>query len=195
MADEAIDSENFVLFDTTPGVPVLVNEVPEDGFTGEAHHNVTTEVYPLGTKIQVYNKTAGLKGWSTFCYGNLEAQDATNVLAVQHLCGLFATTPKAFYYSNEVATIVSESGGPCVVGLSAMTTANYGWFWCGGVVPEDYVPALGGDWSTDGTLVTLSLMIRATLATPGTLVGECGFAVATAAVGETNVGWAYVADA
>ncbi|HUS44658.1 MAG TPA: hypothetical protein VM219_01280, partial [Phycisphaerae bacterium] len=56
MANFTIDSEGFYLVDQFPGVPDVRLSVPKDGFTGADHHNVSAAAYPIGTKIQVYNK-------------------------------------------------------------------------------------------------------------------------------------------
>jgi hypothetical protein len=41
---------------------------------------------------------------------------------------------------------------PGVFTLSLMTDDYYGWFWCGGVVPEWSVSDMGGNFNTNGVL-------------------------------------------
>jgi len=192
MADGTLDSELFYLLDRLPGYPNPLLTTPVGGFTATACHNVATAAYPIGTKIQVYNVTAGAAGYSTFVYGKLAAQDATNILAPRHFCTTFATTPVPFEFTNEVATYIGAAVSPAVVALSAMTTARYGWFWCAGVCPEDYVAALGGNYyaMTDTAIGPVTL---AELSTPGTTAGEIGLDLVDADT-ELVVGVALAAD-
>lgn len=194
MADEKIDSELFYLYDRFPGVGNDRDAGPLAKVTEHPSHNVTTEKFPIGTKIVARNHSAvaGVDGLFTLIYLNLEAQDGTNVLAVKHRVALDATTPHPFFVTNEVATDIDESSGPLAVALSAMTTGNYGWFWCGGVCPEEFVSGLGGFYNTDNT-VTIGEMVRADLATAGTTVGEMGFAI-KASDEQTVIGYAMAAD-
>lgn len=193
MADSTLDSELFILFDTTPGAPSPWLSTPGTGFTNATDHDVAAGTYDLGTKIRVYNETAGVAGWSTFVYGECESQDATNVLAVKHFCGLDATSTTPFLFTNEVASDVGATLQSIVVALSAMTSGQYGWFWCEGVVPEDYVSGLGGNYPTFGD-VAIGHVTSRDLATPGTTVGEIGLSL-PAADTEVIVGLAYSADA
>lgn len=193
MADSTLDSELFILFDTTPGGPSPWLSTPGSGFTNTTDHNVAVATYDLGTKIRVYNETLGVAGWSTFVYGECESQDGTNILAVKHLCGLDSTSTTPFLFTNEVASDVGATLQSIVVALSAMTTGRFGWFWCEGVVPEDYVAGLGGNFPTLGD-VAIGMMASGDLATPGTTVGEIGFDLPDADT-EIIVGLAYAADA
>lgn len=193
MADSTLDSELFYLFDTTAGPIDPHCGPPQDGFLGAESHNVATAIYTLGTKVAVPNKGTGVEGWSVFVYGECESQDATNVLAVKHLCGIDSTSPTPFLFTNEVASDLGASNQPIVIALSAMTSGRYGWFWCAGVCPEKWVSGLGGNYPTMGD-VAIGIMASADLATPGTTVGEIGFDLPDADT-ETIVGYALAADA
>ena len=194
MADETFDSEAIVLYDLWPASHVLYNHVPQDGFTGALHHNVATAVYPVGTKAIVRNHsaTAGIDGFSTFIYLKLEMQDATNVLGPRQIVACHSDAV-LYDVTNDSATDLGAGKGPIAIGLSAMTVDYYGWFWCGGVCPEEYVSALGGSYATDGT-VEIGDMVWKDLASPGTTYGEFGFSL-PAGVTTTKVGFAMSADA
>ena len=128
MANGTLDSELFHLYDLWPGFAWPANTVPTDGFTGSDHHNVATAAFPVCTKVQVYNSSAGLVGWSTFMYAKLEMQDATNVLAARHFCVMHSdATPGDL--TNDAATELAATISPVAVGLSAMTVDYFGWFW------------------------------------------------------------------
>jgi hypothetical protein len=190
-SDGTIDSELFVLNDLWPGRPNPSYGLPADGFTGTAHHNVAAAAYPIGTKIQVRNATLGIAGLSTFIYLNLAAQDA-NVLAARHIVALHSgATP--YVVTNDAANDLASQIGPIAIGLGAMTTGRYGWFWCGGVCPEDFVPALGGLYATlnPGT-VAIGQITRAD-GTPSATYGDFVFDVRNA-VGEALNGFALAAD-
>ena len=177
MADSTIDSELFYLDDRWPGKPCPSFGTPADGFTGASHHNVAAPVFPVGTKVQVFNTgvTAGKAGWASFIYLKLEMQDATNVLAARMFVAQHTDAAAGSFFdaTNEIASVNGDGLGPIAVGLSAMTVDYYGWFWCDGVCPEEFVAALGGNYYTLGT-VAIGDMGWGTLATPGTTAGEIG---------------------
>jgi len=174
MANVTIDSELIILLDLLPGHPNPHMRIPTDGFTGAGHHNVVAAAYDVGTKVQVYNHSAsaGVDGYSTFVYGKLEMQDATNVLAARHFCTLHSDAVP-FDFTNDAATDIGESLAPVVVGLGAMTVDYYGWFWCGGVCPEEHVSDLGGVYYC-AAAAALGPVTSGDLETPGTTAGEIG---------------------
>ena len=195
MADATIDSEAIELFDMWPGTAWPVETVPTDGFTGSDHHDVVTAAFLVCTKVMVYNHSsvAGLDGWSTFMYAKLEAQDAINVLAARHFCVMHSdATPGDL--TNDAGADLAASVSPVAVALSAFTANDYyGWFWVGGVCPEEYVTALGtAEYYTDGT-VAIGPFTTADLATPGTAAGEIGLSLVNADT-ELVVGRAYTTD-
>lgn len=191
MADEKIDSQDFYLLDILPGRPVPYYSTPSGGFTGAASHSVEAAAYDVGTKIQVYNKTLGVAGWSTLVYGKLATEGETNVCLVRHVCVMDKTTPSPFEFTNEEGNDNGEGMSPAVIPAATLTVEYYGWFWCGGVCPEDYASGLGGFYYTDNTVV-IGAMGTGDLLSPGQTPGEIGFAVTTEAI--ATVGWAYVAD-
>jgi len=192
MADVTVDLDYVTLFDLFPGVPDPRLGVPKDGFTGTDHHNVATAAYPLGTKIQVYNHSsvAGIDGPSVLVYCKLEAMDATNACKVKHICTQHSD---AVYYdlTNEAATDIGSGLGLCAVALNTMTENYYGWFWCGGVCPEEYVPLLTGDIYCSAAAAIGGCML-ADLETGGEAPGELGFATAS---GDTKPVVAYLSKA
>jgi len=180
MANVTVDSEKLILLDRLPGLPNPHMRIPTDGFTGAGHHNVVAAAYDVGTKVQVFNHSAsaGVDGYATLVYGKLEAQDATNVLAARHFCAWHSdATP--FDFTNEVATYIGESVSPIVVALGAMTIDYFGWFWCGGVCPEEHVSDLGGVYYC-AAAAAIGPNTWGDLETPGTTAGELGLEAANA---------------
>jgi len=155
--DSTIAVESVVLLDRWPASPIksLEGGVPDDGFTGSSHHNVETAVYQVGTKAQVYNNgttSPGVAGYSTLIY--LQTKDA--ITAALELCQPASLTDKHAVSSTKASAIMLGDIAPkMAVTLSAMTDEYFGWFWCGGVAPVDFVAALGtvGDIATDGTVI------------------------------------------
>ena len=191
MADSTIDSELFILYDRLPGEPDASLAVPYGGFTGATHHNVAAAAYPIGTKIEVYN-TTGVTGWTRFVYGQLEEVDGTNALKVKMFCALDATDLSPYAFTNEVATQIGESVSPIVAGISTMTENYFGWFWCGGVCPEEYVATMCDNFYTTGD-VAIGPITTGNLATPGTTAGEIGLELPNA-VTDLIIGWSFSLD-
>jgi len=193
MADEKIDSQEFALFNHW-GDPVSYEE-PKDGFTGSEHHNVASAAYRVGSVTRVYCTAVAdtqRGGYSDFVYLKLEAQDAANVVAARMICTLH-TDKQITDVTNEVATALADEGGFCAIALSAMTTDYYGWFWCGGVCPVQYVAALTGYYSTDNTVaIGVPAMALGDMASANTTYGELGFITQTA--GLAKIGMTFSSD-
>ena len=64
----AISTRKLVLQDNWPGVPNQNLGIPTGGFDSTNWTDATTEKYPIGTKIQVYQDFSGLKGPYTMIY-------------------------------------------------------------------------------------------------------------------------------
>lgn len=196
MATSTLDLDYVVLYDLWPGYPDPRLGTPKDGFTGSDHHNVVAAAYPVGTKIQYYNAgtSSANVGMSTFIYLRLVAQDATNVVNVKHIVavddGAIATG-----VTNEAATDIAATHGPIAVALSTMTTAYYGWFWCGGVCPEDAVSGLTGNMITNGDVTAGCRLVRRDHGTDSdTTSGEFMLSIAAADTEEV-IGYSLAADA
>ena len=154
MADSTIDSELLILHDFWPGEadPGLAQDPPRDGFTGADHHNVSAAVYQVGSKIQVYNVgDTGKAGFATLIYLQVGTQDATTVLAAKSLVVPDSST-SWYKVTNDPNRALVSPCGVVAYALSAVTNAYYGWFWCGGVCPEEAVTDLGGTYATDGNV-------------------------------------------
>ena len=167
MADSTLDSELFVLFDHTPGVPTLfadnieAESAPPGGFLGPSHHNVVSPMYDVGTKYQIYNDaTAGKAGFATMIYLQVGTQDAGTAIAAKLFCmGDGATM--WWQVTNDPDSCVDKDGSPfVVVALSAMTNAYYGWWWCGGVCPESWVAALAGNYYTKDAMAVGNICVN-----------------------------------
>lgn len=158
MADSTIDSELITLCDNWPGAPLAPKRAPRDdgsgAFIGADHHNVATAAYPVGTKYQVYNTgvSAGKPGWATFAYLQIGTQNAAVVIAVKSVVVQDSATVW-YQVTNDPDDCVKLPTGLAAIALSAMTNAYYGWFWCGGVCPEEFVSGLAGNYATQDGLV------------------------------------------
>jgi hypothetical protein len=155
MADSTIAYTKFILVDNWPGVPVTIADVPKDGFTGSEHHAATTEVFPLGTKMQVYcDGSVNTQGFSTFIYLKVGVQEtvSTDVLAPKSVVVQDSAT-NWYEVTNDASSCIALPTGLAAVALSAMDDGDYGWFWCGGVCPKQYVSDLTGNFDTDGELL------------------------------------------
>ncbi len=126
-----IDYNELILVDGWPGVPATTAETPVDGFVDGAHNNSTDEVFPVGSKMQVYNDgTTGLKGFATLVYLKAaEAISAAGTVVVQDDSGV------PYVVANTTADVLAEPIGLAAISLSAVASGSYGWFWCGGVFP------------------------------------------------------------
>lgn len=199
MADSTIDSDNLILKDGFPEGHAIVGQTPIGGFTGSSHHNVATAAYKPGTKIRVYNEgDTGQAGWSTFVYAKLNS--AADTPAAKQIC--VADDGKVSYeLTNDDADDIPQTGR-CAIMISAMTAGRFGWFWCGGVCPEEYVSALGGNYRTSNAVVAGPIAVADAnaddLSASGVPAGDLCFAPAIdadTAVRQAVVGEALAADA
>lgn len=169
MADSTIDDQEIYLNENQwPGFD-LGNHVPEDGFLGSAHHNVSADAdgnypYKLGSRVKVYNDGAlGNEGMSEFTYLlykpiTLEPPTA----AAKQFC-VRSDADEPFHITNSPDENLGIGLGPCAVMLSAMTAtttaAKAGWFWTGGVVPTDKKLFKGSASPLAGTFATTSAVV------------------------------------
>lgn len=157
MADSTIDSELFFLQSGMWGMtPQSFGSVPLGGFKGSIHHNVATptrEAGGLGDCRAVFcDGTVGKAGWAEFGYFKVGTQNAGNLIAEKSVCVQdSATVP--YVLTNDPDDCIALLSGPIAIAISAMTDAYYGWFWIGGVCPEQYVSELGGNYATDSNVV------------------------------------------
>lgn len=162
MADSTLDSELFVLINNW-GQPVSrFGQKPLDGFTGTDHHNVASATrYRLGEVWAYYNEgDSGVAGWSEFMYMKVGTPNPSVAIAVKTFCAQeLASEP--FIVTNNKTTVSLVPAAQAAVALSSMTATYYGWFWVGGVCPEEEVSTLGGNYATDGNVVVGSICIRA----------------------------------
>ena len=191
MGDSTLDSELLVLIDNWPGTARMVNRTncPLGGFTGKTHHNVVQPSdYRPGEKLCVWNEDsdAGQAGMATFIYLNFVTSDPA--LTVKEIVAPDSAT-LWYEVTNDPDDIVLAVGGLlAAVGLSAMTTAYWGWFWCGGVCPEGWVAGLGGNFATEGNVIAGNVA-TADLGANALGLGPCA--------GDTEhaIGFALAADA
>ena len=164
MTDSTIDGKLLMFTDNWPAARLL-HAVPPDGFNGKDHFNVDFPAYPIGTKVTVYHDNAlnkGRAGWATFIYLRLGTANATTDLAAKSLvvpengATLTADTHGQYRVTNDSdAPSIGPTGSPMVaVAIGAMTDLNYGFFFCGGILPAETVQS-AGTYCLDTTFKTI----------------------------------------
>lgn len=154
MADSTLDSNMLMLFDRWPDATPILG-ASTSFFTNTTDHNVASATYKEGTKWMVFNDgtVAGVSGWSTFIYLKFLAVTAANPTpaAKQFVIPSLAGTP--FQVTNDPDQALDVTGSSlAAVLISAMSfddsDAFFGFAWCGGVCPEQFVSGLGGSYAT-----------------------------------------------
>ena len=151
MADSTIDSELIYLLPGRFGPGQWFSE-PMDGFAGAVETNVASPARRVGTVAQVICLgITGQPGYAEFVYLQYEGTGAPTCAAKQ-VCVPDSST-LWYVFTNDPDSAIQATGCPlAVVALVAMTDAYYGWFWSGGIGPEQYVAALCDNFATEGNL-------------------------------------------
>lgn len=146
-------STEFYLIDNWPG-EVTNGPNPADWTTVYA-----AEEWPLGTKRMIYDVTNN--GWSILLFLKF-IDGAVPEATVRDTCGMHtASAASGHYYGvNDDASEV-DLMGPIAIALGTLLTATpYGWFWVGGVCPENAISALNdGAFITDGGIGAQGYMV------------------------------------
>ena len=156
MADKTLDSALIVLFDAWGGVATPPTVPDFSSMTSKAvGHNQPVRAYTPGTKWVVYNRPlvagAGQPGPSTFVYLQFINGTGAPVAKEKQIC---STDSATIWYqvTNDPDSCVAKTNICIAVLLGPRADQNYGWFWCGGICPEQFVPALGGNFATASTV-------------------------------------------
>jgi len=161
MADSTIDSDLFYLRGARFGT-CYDKTIPIGGFTGSTHHNVAAadRDYPIGMVKRVYcDGTVGVKGFAEFVYLYYAGSGAPT-LAAKQICVPDSATIW-YQFTNDPDSCVMATGSMlAVVAISPMTDTYFGWFWCGGVCPEVFVSALGGNYATNGSVIAGNIISK-----------------------------------
>lgn len=215
--DETLDTANCFLIPGRFGSPQLhVFGGLLNGVLGSTHHNVASAKFDVGTVMAVTQKgnTSGSrKGMTEFVYGQYDTLTGGPAMAVGQTAvsisnaggnALHTFTNYQDYSSASFFTNLAVYQAFGVICLSEMTDGYYGWFWSGGVAPEDFITALtGGVIVTDGGVVE-GVFCTDTMSATGVMgIGPYDDSVATelmlaAATGVTwyvPMGFALAADA
>ena len=189
MADSTIDSELIYLLPGRFGAAQWFAQ-PQDGFAGAAEHNVVKAARPVGTVAQVLcSGVTGQPGFAEFVYLQYEGTGAPT-LAAKQVCVPDSST-LWYVFTNDPDSAIQATGCPlAVVALSAMTDAYYGWFWSGGICPEQYVAALCDNFATEDNLAAGPICAH-DLAADAIGFGPIDETVAT----EVCIGFSLAADA
>ena len=151
--DSTIDSELILLHDNWPG-EVEPRPAPYgSGLLDKRYQNVAAPSLEAGTKVQFYNSALGKPGPTILIY--LQAGTAGGGGAIAAKTAVVQQPATLWYQvTNDPDTV--NLALPSILGayaIAACADASWGWFWCGGVCPEEFVPAMGGTYMTAGTLV------------------------------------------
>jgi len=205
MADKTITVQGVILYDRWPGTPIDPPLTYSDMTAATVGHNLAAPMWPVGTKWEIYCKGdpadqgVGYNlGWSTFIYLKGAADFSTAVAAAVTVLCVPDETIAAADASTILYTMVCDSDstthetmGPVAMCLSAMTNNYYGWFWCGGVCPVEYVPGL----TTASTLVTDdSVVASCELSTTASAATGIALRAQPAAAQTPSCGYALYAD-
>lgn len=190
MTDSTLDSELFVLINNWGVTPDRRGVEPKDGVAGSAHFNVSAEgLYNQGDCIALFNKGAtGTRGWAEFLYMQVGTQNASVVIAAKSFCVQDAAD-EPFVVTNDPDDCIELPSGRAAVALGAMTDAYFGFFWVGGVCPEEYEADLAGNFATNGEVVAGGICLRNLVADAiglgttvetgsGARIQPCGYALA-----------------
>ncbi len=155
-------STEFYLIDNWPG-EVTSGPNPADWTTVSA-----TEDFPLGTKRMVYDSTNS--GWATLMF--LKFVDGTVPepgLATGKfpLCGMHAAAAASgdYFVVNNTGDLIGKIGPMAVCLGSPLTATPYGWYWVGGVCPQDTISGLTARaYVSDGDVAAQTFMVMASSA-------------------------------
>jgi len=187
MADSTLDDALFFLFKGRFGAPTkTVKDIP-GGVLGADHHDVAA--VPDYLKIGDVLEVPLTYGSAEFVYLRYNDAAAPPTMAAKQLAIPVATT--WYDYTNDpdnAGAQITEGNPLAVVCLSAMTDTKYGWFYCGGPVPVDFVAGLNGNFATEGAVA---------------IGGICSNDLTADAIGlgpvaadtEFAIGYSYAADA
>jgi len=155
MANSTIDSVEILLYDNWPGDPIpMPASFPQDGFSSDAAgFNSTSALWAAGTKIQVMcDGTVGQPGPATFIYLQVSAQN-TNTASIdaKQLC-VPVNNSEWWKVSNDPDVVPAKVTGQVAIALDPIADTYWGWFWCGGVCPVQWVYGLSGTYATSGEI-------------------------------------------
>ena len=165
MADATITVQGVILKDNWPGATPIRPPVDYSDMTAASvGHNLVAPLWDLGTKWEVYCKGDSTYGgvgynlgWSRFIYLKAAADMATAVAGAVSVLVVPDGTLAAGMAGDGFYTVVGSSArttheemSVVAMCISTPTNSYYGWYWCGGVCPVEYVPGL----TTASTLVT-----------------------------------------
>ena len=189
MPDSTIDSELIQLAFNQWGAHQRFGWIPDDGFTGtgttgqSGGFNSTTAVHPVGMCVVTYQDgvAAGTPGYTEWTYLQVGTENAANTLAAKDLCTQDSAT-LWYQVTNDPDDNILVEGGLAAYALGDIANSSYGWFWTGGVCPEDpkyfngSATPMSGNFVTDGTAV----------AGPKNIVSNCSADVLGVGVGGTD---------
>jgi len=170
MADQTITVEGLVLYDNWPGVPVPPPMPVGDITSSAVGINLVRPMWPVGTKWELYcygdQVSVGvsyLQGYSTVIYlrgsadaGTAVATDLTVGVVPDDtiIAGGDSDSLHTVYGDTEETT--HENSGLVAYALFDCTADYYGWYWCGGVFPVEYVigATVASTLATDASVAT-----------------------------------------
>jgi hypothetical protein len=198
----SLGAEEFYLIDHWPGAIHPYLSDPTAGFDSTTYNQVTTAAYKPGTKILGYNDTTTTTGGSRSAnrgyYTVLYAKYLCATTAIDITAGDIVTIScgsAGAYGDLAVTRDMSASNGagacmPAAIACADLTPTSYGFFWCGGICPQEDVTGLDmSAYVTDGSVTQGTMLVLSTGASHAT------FSIDVSDNATMQVGWAYCADA
>jgi len=161
----SLGAEEFYLIDMWPGTPNANLSEPTTSLDSTVYNTVTTPYYLPGTKLQICqdvtvtttNARSCNQGYSTLIYAKfVEATNSGDCTACD-IVTLFCISTNALgplAVTKDVSAGMDGFGGPVAIAVADITPDAYGWFWCGGVCPQEAITAMDVCiYVTDGSVV------------------------------------------
>jgi len=161
--------EALILIPRWPGVavppPIPVTDITSAG----AGHNLALAMWPVGTRWELYcsgdQVSVGVsyrQGFTDVVYLQAGPDAASATASVRTvICVPDETIAAAdandllYVMASDEDVSTHENSGLMAIALSTMTNNYYGWYWCGGVYPVEYVASavVADTFITDDSLV------------------------------------------
>lgn len=154
MADQVNTVEAIILNDNWPGVAVPPPFPVTSMTSAGVGHNAVHPRWDVGTKWELYcygdQVSVGVsyrQGFSTLIYLRGSHDIAAAIAAVRTvgvvpdntIVAATCTNMQLYTVTSDTDQTTHENGGLFAVAISTTTNDYYGWYWCGGVYPLEYI--------------------------------------------------------
>ena len=122
----AVSTRDLVLEDRWPGTPNFNLGTPKNGFDSTLWTDASTEEYPIGTKIQVYQDFSGVTGPYTMMYSRYYCQSVNNGTPVGVESADLTLTGMAIFQHFCSSTCLSADGTSNAFTVTNLATLGAG---------------------------------------------------------------------